>query len=80
VKLKILYQGRFVGKWSLAGEHFFVGEAKNSHFQLSPSVDADAQVLLRCGFVRKLFAADQAIVFSENCSFFRSESNQREKL
>jgi hypothetical protein len=58
----VLYLGYFGGLWSLAGKHFFVGEAQNSHFQYSPGVNADAQVLLRCGLGRKLFPAHLAVV------------------
>jgi len=68
VKLRILDQGLFGGNWSLAGKQLFVGEAKNRHFEFSPSIDANAQVLLCCSFGWKLFEAYLAHVISDNCS------------
>jgi hypothetical protein len=60
VTMKIIDQGLFGGNWSLAGKHLFVGESLHAHFDLSPTIDAYAQVLLRCGLGWKLFAAHLA--------------------
>jgi hypothetical protein len=72
MKFRIFKLGTY--NWSLAGEHFFIGETQNRHFEFMSSVDADAQVLLRCGLGRKLFAAHWANVISVICSPIRSAS------
>jgi len=79
VTFNILYLGYFGGLWSLEGEHFFIGEAQNSHFQFSLGVDADSQVLLRCCLGGKLFAAHIAVVSCVIWIWFPKGSESRNR-
>jgi hypothetical protein len=62
-----------LGLWCLAGKHLFVSETQHHHVEFLPSIDAYAQVLLRCGLGWKLFAAHWANLISVICSPLRSE-------